>query len=368
MDSAPVKIMVVDDDITTLKQLKLLLNKKDWSVDLIESGFEALKALEMDPGYDMVLLDVSMEGMNGIECAREIKKRESLKDIPIIFVTGMNYIEDKQRGFKAGCVDYITKPFDNSDAIMRINLHLELAYRRKEALNNNRQLQDTINARTFKINQTRKALIISLSSLAEFRDPETGAHILRTREFTKELAIELSKKSKFSGIVDETFIDLIYDCTPLHDIGKVGIPDHILLKPDKLTPDEMKIMQTHTIIGRDALMAGNNYLQNDDFINFCASIAYSHHERYDGRGYPLRLEGDQIPLQGRIMAIADVYDALKTKRSYKEGWSENEVTDYISSQRGKHFDPDLVDCFIRLKDKFMEISDIYRDKEKESST
>lgn len=355
MDSEPVKIMIVDDDIATLKRFKLLLNKKNWTVDLIQDGFEALKTLEMDSAYDLLLLDVAMDGMNGIEMANVIKKREELKDIPIIFVTGMNYIEDKKRAFRAGCVDYITKPFDNNEALLRIQLHLELAYRRKESQNYTESLKSTIEERTFKIKQTRKALIISLSSLAEFRDPDSGSHILRTREYTKELALELRKSGDYSSRINDNFVSLIYDCTPLHDIGKVGIPDSILLKKGPLTESEFKIMKSHTTIGRDALLAGTNFLKSDKFINFSASIAYSHHERYDGTGYPLGLAGEHIPLEGRIMALADVYDALISPRQYKEAWRESDVVEYIREESGKQFAPDVVTAFVELRDRFREI-------------
>lgn len=355
MDSEPIKIMIVDDDISTLKRFKLLLNRKNWKVDLIQDGFEAIKTLEMDSAYDLLLLDVAMEGMTGIEMANAIKKSEGLKDIPIIFVTGMNYIEDKKRAFRAGCVDYITKPFDNNEALLRIQLHLELAYRRKESLNYTESLKSTIEERTFKIQQSRKALIISLSSLAEFRDPDSGAHILRTREYTKELALQMRKSVYYSSRIDDNFVSLIYDCAPLHDIGKVGVPDNILLKDGPLTDKEFEVIKTHTTIGRDALLAGTNFLKGDDFINFSASIAYSHHERYDGSGYPLGLAGENIPLEGRIMALADVYDALISPRNYKEAWRESEVVEYIREQGGTQFAPDIVEAFLQVRGRFKEI-------------
>ncbi len=358
------KILIVDDDYGVRKNLEIIVKNAGLQSDCSDSGYSAIEMLSLYPNkYNLVLLDVNMEGLSGFDTARSIRQNETTKDIPIIFITANTDTEDKRKGFEAGCVDYITKPFDKNEVAMRIKLHLELSYRRDEALNYAKDLENKVKERTFEIKQARKALIVSLSNLAESRDPETGAHIQRTQEYSKALAVELMKLSKFKEIIDDHFIDRIYDCSPLHDIGKVGIPDNILLKPGRLTSEEFAIMRRHAYIGYKTLLSGTSLLTDKSFLEFAAEIAYCHHEKYNGSGYPRKLKKEEIPLPGRIMAISDVYDALISKRVYKEAWQHDKVVDLIKSEKGEHFDPDIVDAFLRVQNKFYEIKEKYCDEE-----
>lgn len=355
-------IIIADDDFSIRKRLELILTKNNFKCKIFETGHDLIKELENNhKNFGLILLDVTMEDLNGFEIAKRIRETPLYKDIPIIFITGNTDIEDKKKGFEAGCVDYITKPFDNNEVIMRVQLHLELSYRREEALNYAKDLELKVMERTQEINLVRKALIVSLSTLAESRDPETGKHILRTSEYARLLAIELTKIDKYKEIIYNNFIERIYDCAPLHDIGKVGISDNILLKKDRLTTEEFAIMKTHTIIGYNTLISSSNLISNNSFLIFAAEIAKYHHERYDGNGYPEGLKGDNIPLHARIMALADVFDALITKRPYKDPWPFEKVKEYIVNNSGKHFDPDIVNAFLNLEEKFIEINNKYRD-------
>jgi putative two-component system response regulator len=354
------KIIIVDDDYGIRKKLENIFNKNGAKARSFENGLLAIEELNTNPEiYDLVLLDVTMAKINGFETAKEIKNLKTNSDIPIIFITGNINSEDKTHGFDLGCVDYITKPFDNNEVMARSRLHLELSYRRKQAIEYAKDLEIKVQERTFEINQTKKALIISLSALAETRDSETGAHIYRTQEFCKTLAEELSNNIKNCGIIDQKFVELMYDCAPLHDVGKVGIPDNILLKPGKLNPEEFEIMKNHCLIGKKTLESGTNLLTDKSFLFFAAELAYSHHEKWNGSGYPLKIKREEIPLQGRIMAMADVYDALTSKRIYKEAWGHSEARDFIVSERGKQFDPDLVDAFLNVEQEFIEIRKKY---------
>lgn len=366
MDFSDKEILIVDDDHSIRKKLEVILSKSGLKSNSFDSGELAIEELKSNYNrYDMILLDVTMGGLSGFETAKMIKESPDLVEIPIIFITGNYEPKDKKMGFEVGCVDYITKPFDNNEVVTRVKLHLELFHRRKEALNYAIDLQKKVLERTSEIRLVRKALIISLSTLAETRDPETGAHILRTQEYSRELAIELSKLPQYQGVVDEIFVERMYDCAPLHDIGKVGIPDYILQKPAKLTEDEFKIMRRHSYIGYKTLLSAADLPVNSSFLKFAADIAYSHHEKYDGTGYPRGLVGENIPLQGRIMAISDVYDALISKRVYKEAWSHNEAVKYILNESGRHFDPKLIEIFEKIKDKFYDIKERFQDEEEE---
>jgi len=359
------KIIIVDDDFGIRRLLETILNKNKAITKSFETGYDALQELKKSENeYDLILLDVNMHGISGFETASAILKENQYGYIPIIFITGNSNSEDKKIGFELGCVDYITKPFDTNEVLMRVKLHLELSYRRKEAVEYSNNLEKKVEERTFEINQTRKALINSLSTLAETRDNETGAHILRTQDFCKIIAVELSKLDKYKNIINHKFIELIYDCAPLHDIGKVGIPDNILLKPGKLTGEEFNIMKKHCYIGKKTLDSSSVLLKDTSFLDFASDIAYSHHEKWDGSGYPRKISGEDIPLNGRIMAISDVYDALTSKRVYKEAWTHQATKDLILDQKGKHFDPEIVDSFLKTEKEFVAVREQYSNEEK----
>ncbi len=350
-------ILFADDDTQVCKIMSNVLEKNGYNVKTLMSGKQVLSELNNNPVYyDLILLDIGLEDFDGITLSELIKEDNQLKDIPLIFVSGKSDPDCKRKGFEAGCVDYITKPFDLLEITMRINLQLELSARRKEALDYAKQLEKAVVQRTNEIYQTKKALIMSLSTLAETRDPETGEHLIRTQLYSKLIAERMAEMTKYKGIVDQKFIDLMHDCSPLHDIGKVGIPDEILLKKGPLTQIEFKQMKEHTVIGQKALLSSSGVLKENDFLKFASEISVSHHERWLGDGYPYGLKGDDIPLNGRIMAIADVYDALISKRVYKEAWSFKQAKELIIFESGRMFDPDVVHAFIDCEDEFVDIS------------
>ena len=229
----------------------------------------------------------------------------------------------------------------------------------------NKTLEQKVKERTKEIEDTQDATIIGLAKLAEYRDPDTGAHLERIRNYCRLIAQELATREKFKGIIDEKYIDLIYKSSPLHDIGKVGIPDNILLKADRLTPEEFEIMKRHAVIGGDAITAAENRLgaNKGSFLTMGKEIAYCHHEKFDGSGYPYGFKGDKIPLSARIMALADVYDALTNKRVYKEAWIHKDTREIIIKNSGKHFDPDIVEAFLRMEGEFIKIKKHYQFEE-----
>ncbi|MCG8572180.1 MAG: response regulator, partial [Spirochaetes bacterium] len=268
------KIVVVDDDFSVRSLMKILFEKNNMICQTFERGKDAIAELQQNPNYQLILLDVNMEDENGFDVAAQIKKESIISEIPIIFLTGNTSPEDKRKGFAVGCVDYISKPFDKTEVLMRVNLHLELEQRRKDTLDYAHILEERVQERTIEINQTRKALIISLASLAETRDPETGAHLLRTQAYTRIIAEELSQLDEYKDVLTLNQIHLIVESSPLHDIGKVGIPDHILLKPGRLNDEEFKIMKRHTKIGKDTLDSAIGILGENSFVRIASEIAF----------------------------------------------------------------------------------------------
>lgn len=356
------KILIVDDELTIRNFLEKFLILNKFKVKTYSNGKDAVQELLNNKNdYDLMLLDINLKHENGLNTANEIKKNIDFKDFPIIFITGLIETNDKQKGFEAGCVDYICKPFDANELLMRVNLHIELAEHRKEAVNYAKTLEERIIERTSELYQTRKALIISLASIAESRDHLTGMHIIRTQEYSKIIAVELAKLEKYKEIMTEQIINLIYETSPLHDIGKVGIPDKILLKKEKLTDEELAIMKTHVSIGKKTIDNAIKILGDSLFFKTASDIIYFHHERYDGKGYPLGLKNDQIPISGRIVGLCDAYDALISDRVYKKAWNHQKAKEHIVEERGKHFDPDIVDIFINKEKQFIDIYKKYSD-------
>jgi len=276
-------------------------------------------------------------------------------------LTAYSEIESKTHGFELGAVDYITKPFNLSEVQARIHTHLSLAMIRKELEEQNETLEHLVDERTKEIQLLQEITIESMGTLAEYRDPETGGHIQRTKRYLLELAIQLKTHPHFKDFLTERNIRRLYQSAPLHDIGKVGVSDDILLKPGRLTPEEFEAMKQHTVYGRDALETADGKLEDDSFLTIAKEIAYSHHERWDGTGYPEGLKEREIPISGRLMAVADVYDALISKRVYKEAFSHEKAVEIIVDGRGKHFDPDIVDAFLAVEKRFFTILNRYND-------
>jgi putative two-component system response regulator len=313
---------------------------------------------------DLVLLDVMMPDLDGIEVCRRLKDDPRTRHIPVIFLTAMSKSEDERIGLEAGAVDYITKPISPPILLARVKTHLQLKAGQDFLKDKNAYLQSEVFRRTREVQAIQDVTILTMASLAETRDNETGNHIRRTQHYVKALAIKLRDHPRFAGYFTDHVIDLLFKSAPLHDIGKVGIPDKILLKPGKLTPEEFEIMKTHTTLGRDAIEQAERQLGTPvEFLKVAKEIAYSHQEKWDGSGYPEGLAGDGIPVSARLMAVADVYDALISRRVYKPAFTHERAVELISEGRGKHFDPDITDAFMEIREEFRTIAKKFGDSD-----
>ncbi len=347
-------IMVVDDTPANLQLLEEMLQDRSYRMIQFPRGAMALRAAAKNPP-DLILLDIMMPEMDGFEVCRRLKADETLKDIPVLFISALDGADDKVKAFAAGGMDYVTKPFQEEEVLARIKTHLELCRVRRELEKHNANLEDLVREKVQEISDSQLATILAVSKLVAYRDDETGGHIERTREFCRLLAGQLATMPCYAKRISHAFIDNIYHAAPLHDIGKVGIADNILLKPGKLTPEEFEVMKTHTIIGATTLQTVRTRYPKNAFINMGIALTRSHHEKWDGSGYPDGLVGEDIPLSGRIMAIADVYDALRSDRPYKEAIPHEKSCRIIEEGAGRHFDPAVVAAFTPLKSEFAEI-------------
>ena len=357
-------ILVVDDSPEVLTLVSAML-KDEYRVKLANSGERALKLAAAGEPPDIILLDILMPDMDGFEVCRRFKGNPELQDIPIIFLTAMTGEEDETRGLHIGAVDYVTKPISFPILRARLRNQLDLKQARDQLSNQNRFLEDEVRRRVMENSQLQDITIHTMATLAETRDNETGNHIRRTQFYVKTLSEQLKAHPRFSGLLaHEQVIEMIFKSAPLHDIGKVGIPDSILLKPGKLTPEEWDIMKTHAAIGRDAIERAENTLGGEwPFLRFAKEITHSHHEKWDGSGYPRGLSGEAIPISARLMALADVYDALISKRVYKPPMSHQQARAIIVDGKGLHFDPDVVDAFLDAEPEFCRIAEKYADHE-----
>ena len=354
-------ILVVDDTPDNLFLVSNLL-KDLYIVKVANSGEKALKYLFESTAPDLILLDIMMPILSGYDVIKKIKEDAVLKDIPVIFLTAKNSIEDEKIGFELGAADYITKPISPAILKARVKTQLENKAASDFLKDKNQFLEDEIKKRTKEVVAIQNVTIFAMASLAETRDNETGNHIRRTRTYVKILALKLQNHSKFKDFLTDEMIDTLYKSAPLHDIGKIGIPDYILLKKGKLTPEEFEIMKTHTTLGKEAIEHAENQLGYEvSFLKIAKEIAYSHQEKYDGTGYPLGLKGDKIPISARLMCVADVYDALISKRVYKDKIGHEKAIEIMKEGRGTHFDPDILDAFLELEKDFEEVAKSFID-------
>lgn len=361
MDERRSTLLIVDDTPENLTVLGELLHPT-YRVRAANSGHRALAIAQGGTPPDLILLDVMMPGMDGYAVLAELRADPRTRDIPVIFVTAMDSTEDEERGLDLGAVDYITKPLRPAIVLARVRSQLELKEARDILRNQNTWLEAEVARRLAENQLIQEVSIHALARLAETRDPETGNHLHRTQEYVRILARGLQHHPRFSHFLNERSIDLLAKSAPLHDIGKVGIPDHILLKPGKHTPDEWEIMKTHAILGSQAIeQAERDAAKSVAFLTMAKDIAHYHHERWDGSGYPDGRRGDDIPIAARLMALADVFDALITRRVYKPPMPLAVAQGIIIDERGKHFDPDVVDCFSAQFDQFKDIAERYRD-------
>jgi putative two-component system response regulator len=337
-------ILVVDDVPANLTLLAGMLKGKGYRVRPAPSGKLALKAVEREPP-DLILLDITMPEMDGFEVCRRLKEDVRFRDVPVIFISALTETFDKVKAFGSGGVDYVTKPFQFEEVAARVETHLKL--RRYQA-----RLEDVVKEQVAEICASQISTIFALSKLAESRDMDTGQHLERVQVFCRMLAVKLGGGDPFRRVIDDAFIHNIFNASPLHDIGKVASPDRVLLKAGKLTPQEFEIMKQHAVLGASTMEAVREVYPKNAFINMGISIARSHHERWDGKGYPDGLAGEGIPLAARIMTVADVYDALRSTRCYKGPYSREQARGIIESGGGSQFDPAVVAAFRTLEEDF----------------
>lgn len=329
------RVLIADDNDVSLALLEATLKNAGYEVCAVRSGAEALACVR-DAGFQLVVSDWEMPGMSGTELTRAIRADNLGGYVYVILVTSHNSPQETVEGLSAGADDFVGKPFNPAELIARVR-----AGERILSL------------------ETRDVAIFAMAKLAESRDPETGAHLERVRSYCRVLARDLFTQPKFASEVDSEYVRLIYLTSPLHDIGKVGIPDCVLLKAGRLSDDEFAVMKTHTTIGAATLDAALSMFPGVRFLQMGRDIAATHHERWDGNGYPAGLKGEQIPLCGRILALADVYDALTSKRVYKAAFTHEIAKAMILGESGEHFDPDIVAAFVRSEPQFLDIRNHY---------
>lgn len=332
VDDAPENIDLLAASLRDSYRLKVALNGKR-ALTIAQNN--------QQPKPDLILLDVMMPDMDGYEVCKRLKADPTTAHIPIIFVTAKHEVEDEEYGFSIGAVDYITKPFTPALVRARVRTHLAL-------FDQNRQLFNLIKERTKELQDSKLRIIRHLGRAVEYKDNETGAHVIRVSLISRLLAERT--------VSDQAWIERIFQAAPMHDLGKIGIPDNILCKAGKLTPEEWHEMRKHPLIGAQILDS-----KEDPLLRMASTISLTHHEKWDGSGYPNKLAGDEIPLEGRIVAISDVIDALMSKRPYKEPWTVEQTIDYLDEQKGKHFDPTLADLAINLMPQIIEIRDLHPD-------
>lgn len=340
-------IMIVDDTIENLSLLSRMLKDCGYATRPVPNGRLAIRAARGEKP-DLILLDITMPEMDGYEVCKQLKQDPQLKEIPVLFISALSQTSEKIKAFEVGGVDYITKPFQFEELRARVENHLKL---HRLQIN----LEDQVDKQVKEITELQMGMIFGLAKLAEARDNDTGKHLDRIRILCKMIADELKNHPNYCEYVDVAYCDRIFHASPLHDIGKVGIPDNILLKPGKLTPKEFNIMKTHSTIGAQTLSEVQHRFPKNEFIKMGIKIAKSHHEKWNGQGYPDGLSGDDIPLSARIMAIVDVYDAVRSKRIYKPPISHQKTCEIIQRESGTHFDTTLVEVFTSLQTRFNEI-------------
>jgi putative two-component system response regulator len=342
------KILIVDDVPENIRVMMDVL-KDEFTILAATNGQKALDLIEKNLDTDLIVLDIMMPEMDGYEVCKILKSSSSTKEIPVIFITSLNEVENEEKGLELGAVDYLTKPINAYLVKQRVKNHIELKHHRDH-------LEDLVKARTKELEESKEATIEAMGIVAEKRDTLTGEHVQRVKQYVKLIAEQLEKNGKYKDILDKQYIHNVYLCSPLHDLGKIAIRDSILLKNGRLTSEEFEEMKQHTVIGEETLEMVQKHLSND-MLEVAKSLAIAHHENWDGSGYPKGLKGDEIPLSARILTVADVYDAMIHKRVYKDSIPRDEVLEEIERNRGIKFEPDIVDAFFEVEPMFEEMVD-----------
>jgi len=365
----PVKdsVLVVDDEVTNLSLVAAVL-RQDYQVKISKSGEKALRLVHREPP-DLILLDVMMPGMDGYAVCRELKANEHTRDIPVIFLTSQSDAENEEYGLHLGAVDYITRPIRPGILRSRVQAQLSLARASRAMRVSNAYLEFEVGRRARQLTAMQDVTILTMAALSETRDSDTGNHLRRTQNYVRLLAHHMQRLPAYAGYLSDAVVQILYRCAPLHDIGKVGIPDRILLKPGRFNAEEYTLMQRHPTLGRDALaraqrVAGSTASVLDgaaDFFEIAKELVYSHHEKWDGSGYPQGLAGEAIPLSARLMALADVYDALISPRVYKPAFSHAKASAMIVEGSGTFFDPAVVEAFLAQEAAFEAVARRYAD-------
>jgi len=361
------KILMIDDTRTNLLFLEEALGDSYKNIYTANDGREGLEiARKILP--DIILTDIVMPQMDGFQCIQALKEDPLTREIPVVFLSTLDKTDTKTKGFSLGAVDYITKPFEAAEVKARVDMHLTLKFAHQKLTYQNEYLETLVAERTEELALTQEATIAALASLAETRDNETGNHIQRTKNYIQYLALTLRDRGIYRDQLDNKTIKILTSVAPLHDIGKVGVPDRILLKPGKLTEEEFTEMKNHTIYGFNALDRAESRIGNTPFLSLAKEVAISHHEKWDGTGYPKGLKGENIPLSGRLMAIADVYDALISERIYKAPIPHSEAVQIIARGKGTQFDPQIVKAFMDIHEQIRQIAlkNVESDEEREA--
>lgn len=361
MNTRP-RVLAVDDIALNLELVRHLL-EGTYEVILAQDGASALHLAGLSPLPDLILLDVMMPDISGYTVCARLKADARTADIPVIFLTANTQRESEARGFHEGAVDYISKPIHAETLLARVATHIQFKQASALLKDQNKLLEHLVAKRTAEVEAMQDATILAMASLAETRDNETGKHIRRTQHYMASLARQLQNHPRFCAELSNENITLLFKSAALHDIGKVGIPDRILLKPGKLDTNEFETMKLHTVYGRDTLLAVEHHLGTSSaFLRYAREIAYAHHEKFDGSGYPEGLAGDAIPIAARLMAVADVYDALISKRVYKAALDHDAAIGILCQGRGTHFDSDIVDAVLAIQGDFAAIAQKFHDE------
>ncbi len=367
MNYEPDPILVVEDNEMNRDMLSRRLIQQGYTVVAAQDGQEALGMLA-ERRFALVLLDIMMPKVDGYQVLERMRCDQGLRHVPVIMITALDDMDSAAHCIQMGAEDYLPKPFNPVLLKARVQACLDKKRFRDQQEDYQRWLQEQkgaleerVREQVSEIAAAQQAAIFAMSKLAESKDPETGAHLERMRESCRIISEQLAKTEKYLGTIDECFVETIYAASPLHDIGKVGVPDEVLLKPGKLDAQEWTLMKTHTTIGAETLRAVHAQHPGNDFIEMGIDIAQSHHEKWDGSGYPNGLVGEDIPLAARILPLGDVYDALTSRRCYKEAYTHQKSRNIIHEGSGNHFDPMVVEAFLETEDEFIRIREYFGD-------